>query len=146
MRGVAPRIDFYGMVSNGTKAAGFHGQRRRSGCGKQPRICLPHVVSGRDLDPKPAGEVEALIGVGLAKSMNVKVGDGLTILAMTSDGALNGVDVQIVGIVNPASPNWMPAICASPCPRRSACCKAIASPTWWLAWIPPKTPTGPTRN
>ena len=32
--------------------------------------------------------------------MNVKVGDGLTLLAMTSDGALNGVDVQIVGIVN----------------------------------------------
>ena len=37
---------------------------------------------------------------GCAKSMNVKVGDGLTLLAMTSDGALNGVDVQIVGIVN----------------------------------------------
>ena len=32
--------------------------------------------------------------------MNVKLGDGLTVLAMTSDGALNGVDVQIVGIVN----------------------------------------------
>jgi putative ABC transport system permease protein len=32
--------------------------------------------------------------------MNVKVGDGLTLLAMTSDGALNGVDVQIVGIMN----------------------------------------------
>jgi putative ABC transport system permease protein len=36
----------------------------------------------------------------MAKSMNVTVGDGLTVLAMTSDGALNGVDVQIVGIVN----------------------------------------------
>jgi putative ABC transport system permease protein len=32
--------------------------------------------------------------------MNVKVGDGLTLLAMTSDGALNGIDIQIVGIVN----------------------------------------------
>ena len=32
--------------------------------------------------------------------MNVKVGDGLTLLAVTSDGALNGIDVQIVGIVN----------------------------------------------
>jgi putative ABC transport system permease protein len=32
--------------------------------------------------------------------MNVKAGDGLTVLAMTSDGALNGVDVQIVGIVD----------------------------------------------
>src|SRR5260370_15211579 len=32
--------------------------------------------------------------------MIVKVADGLTILAVTADGALNGIDVQIVGIVN----------------------------------------------
>jgi len=32
--------------------------------------------------------------------MSVKVGDGLTILAVTADGALNGIDVQIVGIVH----------------------------------------------
>jgi putative ABC transport system permease protein len=99
VRGVAPRIDFYGMASNGTKAVGFMGSAvdpvAEKGLG-----FVTNVVSGRDLDPKPAGEVEALIGVGLAKSMSVKVGDGLTILAMTADGALNGVDVQIVGIVN----------------------------------------------
>jgi hypothetical protein len=81
--------------------------------------------------PKPGGEVEALVGVGLAKSMNVKVGDGLTILAVTSDGALNGVDVQIVGIVNSGSRTGRRAICASRCPPRSACCKAIASPISW---------------
>jgi len=56
------------------------------------------VETGRDLDSKPGGDVEALIGKGLAKSMGVNVGDGLTVLAMTADGALNGVDVQIVGI------------------------------------------------
>jgi putative ABC transport system permease protein len=57
------------------------------------------LASGRDLSSKPGGEVEALIGAGVARSMNVKVGDGLTLLAVTSDGALNGIDVQIVGIV-----------------------------------------------
>jgi putative ABC transport system permease protein len=99
VRGVAPRIEFYGMVSNGTKAAGFMG----SGVDPAAENSLgfvSRVVSGRDLDAKPTGEVEALIGVGLAKSMNVKVGDGLTLLAMTSDGALNGVDVEIVGLTN----------------------------------------------
>jgi putative ABC transport system permease protein len=44
--------------------------------------------------------VEALVGTGVARSMSVKVGDGLTVLAVTADGALNGIDVQIVGIVN----------------------------------------------
>jgi putative ABC transport system permease protein len=99
VRGVAPRIDFYGMVSNGSKAAGFMGSAVDPNAEKSLGF-VTNVVSGRDLDPRPTGEVEALIGVGLAKSMSVKVGDGLTILAMTSDGALNGVDVQIVGIVN----------------------------------------------
>ena len=99
VRGVAPRIEFYGMVSNGTKAAGFMGSAVDPTAEKSLGF-ISRVDSGRDLDPKPGGEVEALVGVGLAKSMNVKVGDGLTILAMTSDGALNGVDVQIVGIVN----------------------------------------------
>jgi len=99
VRGVAPRIEFYGMVSNGTKAAGFMGSAVDPTAEKSLGF-ISRVDSGRDLDPKPGGETEALIGVGLAKSMNVKVGDGLTILAMTSDGALNGVDVEIVGIVN----------------------------------------------
>lgn len=98
VRGVAPRIDFYGMVSNGTKAAGFMGSavdpQAEAGLG-----FTSSISSGRNLDAKPSGEVEALIGAGLAKSMNVGVGDGLTLLAMTSDGALNGVDVQIVGLV-----------------------------------------------
>ncbi len=78
---------------------GLHGQRRgarrRAGDGFQ---------SAHDLGARPrqqsSGEVEALIGTGVAKSMSVKVGDGLTILAVTADGALNGIDVQIVGIVN----------------------------------------------
>jgi putative ABC transport system permease protein len=99
VRGVAPRIDFYGMVSNGTKAVGFMGSGVDPVAEKQLGF-VSRVVDGRDLNPKPTGEVDALIGVGLAKSMNVKVGDGLTVLAMTSDGALNGVDVEIVGLVN----------------------------------------------
>jgi len=74
VRGVAPRIDFYGMVSNGTKAVGFMG----SAVDPTAEASLgfrSHGLTGRDLDPKPAGEVEAIIGGGLAKSMNVKVGD-----------------------------------------------------------------------
>src|SRR5208337_2870816 len=82
VRGIAPRVDFYGMVSNGTKAAGFMGNAVDP-VAENSLGFISRVVSGRDLDTKPAGEVEALIGVGLAKSMNVKVGDGLTILAMT---------------------------------------------------------------
>ncbi len=99
VRGVAPRIEFYGMLSNGVKSSVFMGSavdpQAERDMGFSPRLS-----SGRDLAANSNGEVEALIGTGVARSMSVKVGDGLTILAVTADGALNGIDVQIVGIVN----------------------------------------------
>jgi putative ABC transport system permease protein len=98
VRGVAPRIEFYGMVSNGAKSSVFAGSAVDPAA-EQSLGFTPRLSSGRDLSAKPDGDVEALIGAGLARSMSVKVGDGLTLLAVTSDGALNGVDVQIAGIV-----------------------------------------------
>ena len=98
VRGVAPRIDFYGLVSNGTKSSMFMGSAVDPDAEKS--LGFPSLIyAGRDLNGKPDSEVEALIGADLAKSMNVKVGDGLTLLTTTSDGAINGIDVQIVGIV-----------------------------------------------
>lgn len=99
VRGVAPRIEFYGMLSNGVKSSVFMGSavdpEAERGMSFSPRL-----ASGRDLAESSSGENEALVGTGVARSMSVKVGDGLTILAVTADGALNGIDVQIVGIVN----------------------------------------------
>jgi len=99
VRGVAPRIEFYGMLSNGVKSSVFMGSAvdpdTEHTMGFDPR-----VMSGRQLSGNANGEVEALVGTGVARSMSVKVGDGLTILAVTADGALNGIDVQIVGIVS----------------------------------------------
>ncbi|MGA3371042.1 MAG: FtsX-like permease family protein [Terracidiphilus sp.] len=103
VRGIAPRIDFYGMVSNGNKAAGFLGSAVDPAAEKSLGF-VSRIETGRDLDPKPSGEVEALIGKELAKSMNVGLGDVLTVLALTSYGGLNGVDVQIVGIINSGAP------------------------------------------
>jgi putative ABC transport system permease protein len=97
--GVAPRIEFYGMMSNGVKSAVFMGsaadpdQERRMGFS-------PNLIAGRDLDERSSGDAQALVGDGVARSMNVKVGDGLTLLAVTADGALNGIDVEVHGIVH----------------------------------------------
>jgi putative ABC transport system permease protein len=98
VRGVAPRIEFYGMLSNGIKSSVFMGSAIDPAAERSLGFS-PRLTAGRDLDDN-TGEVEALIGTGVARSMNVKVGDGLTLLAVTADGALNGIDVQIVGIVN----------------------------------------------
>jgi len=98
VRGIAPRIEFYGMVSNGQNWSAYMGSAvdpaAASGLGFNP-----NVVEGTNFTSNSKADVQALVGTGLAKSMNVKVGDGLTLLAVTSDGALNGVDVQVTGIV-----------------------------------------------
>jgi len=99
VRGVAPRIEFNGMLSNGVKSSVFMGSAVDP-VAEQSLGFTPRLDAGRDLDTKPGAEIEALVGVGVARSMSVKPGDGLTLLAVTSDGALNGIDVQIVGIVN----------------------------------------------
>ncbi|HEY1987763.1 MAG TPA: FtsX-like permease family protein [Terracidiphilus sp.] len=99
VRGVAPRIEFYGMLSNGVKSSVFMGSAVNPDSERKMGFD-PRISAGRDLSPTSNGEVEALVGTGVARSMSVKVGDGLTILAVTADGALNGIDVQIVGIVN----------------------------------------------
>jgi putative ABC transport system permease protein len=106
VRGVAPRIEFYGMLSNGIKSGVFMGSavdpvaEESLGFSQGSLGIRNRLGTGKDIDAKSSGEVEALIGAGVARSMNVKVGDGLTVLAVTADGALNGIDVQIVGIVN----------------------------------------------
>ncbi len=97
VRGVAPRIEFYGMVSNGQKSSVYMGSAVDPDAERSLGF-TPNLVSGHDLTAGSGGDVEALIGTGLAKSMNVKVGDGLTLLAVTADGALNGIDVTIAGI------------------------------------------------
>lgn len=99
VRGVAPRIEFYGMLSNGVKSAVFMGSAIDPAAERSLGF-TPRLTAGRDLEPNAGADVEALIGTGVARSMNVKPGDGLTLLAVTSDGALNGIDVQIVGLVN----------------------------------------------
>lgn len=99
VRGIAPRIEFYGMLSNGVKSSVFMGSAVDPDA-ERAMSFSPRLAGGRDLAEFSSGEIEALVGTGVARSMSVKVGDGLTILAVTADGALNGIDVQIVGIVN----------------------------------------------
>lgn len=54
------------------------------------------MVEGRSLNNDNAYEV--MLGRGLVKSLQVKIGDRLTVLAQTVDGSINAIDVEVVGI------------------------------------------------
>jgi len=98
VRGVTARIEFYGMVSNGMKSSVFMGTAVDPANEKRMGF-EPQVTSGRYLDAREGQGNQALLGAGLARSMNVKPGDSLTVMAVTADGALNGIDIDVTGIV-----------------------------------------------
>jgi len=95
--GVAPRIEFYGMVSNGQKSGTYMGTAVVPAAERKMHF-VPDVLKGRWFNLE-GSESEVIVGAGLARSMNVKPGDGLTLLAVTADGALNGIDVDVVGVI-----------------------------------------------
>lgn len=91
----APEIEFVGLISNGEKSEAFLGRgidpARQTALGFNT-----NVKTGRPLDPN-ASEAEVILGTGLAKNMKVQLGTPLTLLGTTTDGALNAIDVRVVG-------------------------------------------------
>ena len=90
----AAQITLMGLVSNGDKSETFiatavepHKDRTMRG---------QRVVEGTLL---PDNEPDAaLLGKGLAESMNVKTGDYITLMTPTVSGSLNAMDVRVAGI------------------------------------------------
>ena len=103
VRQVLPRVDFTGLLSNGDKstvmvAAGVDPDAEFSV--KGPSIT---VTAGRVLSAGQAGQV--MLGEGLARSLKAAPGSGLTVLASTTDGALNALDVTVVGVFSTGVPD-----------------------------------------
>lgn len=94
---VMPRLEFFGLVSAGGTSIPF------AGAGVEPDAELrgsdfPKAVKdGVWLKP---GTRTVVIGRGLAKLLNARIGDNLTVLATTRDGTLNAVDATVSGIAD----------------------------------------------
>ncbi|KLN63409.1 ABC transporter permease [Vibrio sp. VPAP30] len=108
VRGVQPRIEFTGLVSNGSKSTIFVGTgvNEREFDMKGPFLdvrqgkTLSSIQSSR-YDPS---EPEVMLGVDLARNLSVEPGDWVTLLATTSDGALNAYDYKVRGIYSTGVP------------------------------------------
>ena len=103
-RAVLPRIQFSGLVSNGDKSAIFIGAGVVPLVDFQMRGVQTGFVAGEPF-AAGAGAPEVVIGKDLAKLMKAKVGSSLTLLATTTEGSLNAVDVLVSGIVSVGVPD-----------------------------------------
>lgn len=109
IRGIQPRIYLSGLVSNGSKSTIFMGTgvNDREFDMKGPFLdiragqSLSDVTSSR-YDP---AEPQVMLGVDLARNLKVDIGDWVTLLATTSDGALNAFDFNVRGIYSTGVPD-----------------------------------------
>ena len=97
VRNVLPRVNFSGLISNGEKstvmlAVGVEPDSEFAVKGPFLKVIAGDVITS---DSKQA---EVMLGEGLANSLKAKPGSGLTLLATTTDGALNALDVTVKGV------------------------------------------------
>lgn len=104
---VLARIDMMGLISNGDKSVACFGQAVEPKKEKELRQLFRMRTSIYDSLIVRESEVEIIaLGNGLAKSLNAKIGDYLTLMATTSDGALNALDLKFVGTFSGFSPEY----------------------------------------
>ena len=104
VRAVAPRVQFSGLISNGDKSLVFVGS------GVVPEIDFrlrgPQMTFTAGQPPATSAPApEVVIGNELAQMMKAKVGSSLTLLATTTEGNLNAVDVVVSGIASVGVPD-----------------------------------------
>lgn len=95
-----PVLKFNGLISNGYSSPIFLGKgiSPKELRARGPFINLAQGGSlSRNYDPEKP--IEVLIGLRLAASLKLSVGDSVTLLGNTIDGSLNGFDAEVKGIV-----------------------------------------------
>jgi putative ABC transport system permease protein len=107
VRQVLPRVDFAGLISNGDKsvvmvAAGISPDAEFAV--KGPFLAMK---SGKLLGSGEAGQPQlaVMLGEGLARSLKAEPGSSLTLMASTTEGALNALDVTVSGVFSTGVPD-----------------------------------------
>jgi putative ABC transport system permease protein len=102
---VLPRLAFSGLISNGEKSAIFVGSGIEPKGEFRINGALTKVEQGRLLKATAPSDVpEVMLAKGLARNLKAQPGDMLTLLATTSEGVLNAIDVRLAGIYSTGVP------------------------------------------
>ncbi len=89
------RVNFSGLANNGRADLNIIGEGVQPD--KEARLgTIMTITSGRQLTATDAYGV--LVGQGVARALRLKPGDYLTLLTTTTDGALNSLEFEVIGI------------------------------------------------
>ncbi|WP_444916599.1 ABC transporter permease [Microbulbifer sp. JMSA003] len=105
VKAVQPRVYLQGLISNGDKSSVFLGQ------GILPsefRVKGPflNVTEGGILSSREdVSDPEIMLGKDLARNLNVRPGDYITLMSSTVHGALNAMDFKVRGVFGTGVPD-----------------------------------------
>ena len=99
---VFPRAEFFALLTNGSITLSGRGQGV-DGEAESKFFTTLNIEEGKSLSDQADG---ILLGKGLARSLNAKPGDRITVLANTTRGSLNALDFTVVGIFHTGSKDF----------------------------------------
>lgn len=104
VRQVLPKVEFSGLISNGDKstvmmATGVEPDSEFAVKGPFLTLTQGQVLASGSAD------AEVMLGEGLAKSLKAMPGTTLTLLASTTEGAMNALDVRVKGVFTTGVPD-----------------------------------------
>jgi putative ABC transport system permease protein len=102
VRSILPRVEFSGLISNGEKSTVMVATGIDPDAEFAVKGPFLSVKAGQVLSSDERGMV--MLGQALAKSLKAEPGSSLTILASTTEGALNALDVTVKGIFSTGVP------------------------------------------
>jgi putative ABC transport system permease protein len=104
VRQVLPRVTFSGLISNGDKSTVMLATGVEPDSEFAVKGPFLNMIAG-DVLASGSKSAEVMLGEGLAKSLKAKPGTSLTLLASTTDGALNALDVLVKGVFSTGVPD-----------------------------------------
>ena len=96
---VFPRVEFFSLLTNGRVTVSGRGQGI-DGPQEAKFFYTLNIEKGETLSEQKEG---ILLGRGLARALDVKPGDRVTVLGNTIDGSINGLDLTMTGYFHTGS-------------------------------------------
>ena len=94
-----PRVNFFSLLTNGEMNISGKGQGV-DGSAEFSFFNTLNIVEGKNLSNEKEG---IILGKGLARALNAKIGDRITVLGSTIYGSMNAVDTYVTGIFHTGS-------------------------------------------
>lgn len=137
---ITPRLAFSGLASLGDVTVTFSGEGIDP-VREQPISSRITIKDGRDL--KSIDESAAILGEGLAKSLGVKPGDLIVLLATAANGSPNAIEVTVAGTFYTIYKDYDDTALRLPIPLARKLMR-VRGATSWVALLDQTEATTPT--